>query len=173
MTGQIGREPLKFDPVAEAQRRWTERGLAGDSLGMAVVTSVLRVRQLLVAEADEVLRPHGLTFSRFEALLLLAFSNDGSLSLGKLGQRLCVGPANITSTMDRLEVLGLARRRPHQSDKRATLAEVSDKGRRLVDELLPQVNDRVLSLIGLDDDDMRQLVALTRHIRLTAGEFDA
>ena len=36
------------------------------------------------------LRPYGITFSRYEALVLLTFSRRGSLPLSKIGERLQV-----------------------------------------------------------------------------------
>ena len=41
---------------------------------MAFVTSVARVHQILMARIDACLEPFGLTFSRFEVLMLLLFS---------------------------------------------------------------------------------------------------
>jgi hypothetical protein len=63
---------LPFDPIARAAETWAER--FGRSDAMAAVTSIMRAQQILLAELDAVLRPHGLTFARYEALVLLTFS---------------------------------------------------------------------------------------------------
>ena len=55
---------------------------------MAAVTSIMRAQQILLAELDAVLRPYGLTFARYEALVLLTFSRCGVLPLGLIGERL-------------------------------------------------------------------------------------
>jgi len=58
---------------------------------------------MFLSRADAELRPFGLTFARFEVLMLLSFSTTGSLPLGKIGERLQVNPASVTNAVDRLE----------------------------------------------------------------------
>ena len=50
---------------------------------MATVTSIMRLQQVFLARADVVLRPLGLTFARYEVVMLLSFSTKGSLPLGQ------------------------------------------------------------------------------------------
>ena len=95
---------------------------------MRAVTSLMRVQQLLLAELDDLLRPHGLTFARYEALVLLTFSRRGSLPLGKMGERLQVHPTSVTPIVKRLEAAGHVVR-PHPRDGRAVLAEITPEGR--------------------------------------------
>ncbi|MEU4418841.1 MarR family transcriptional regulator, partial [Nocardia salmonicida] len=77
---------LGFDPIDEAARQWAARWPGVSA--MHAVTSVMRVQQLLLSELDALLKPHGLSFARYEALVLLTFSSRGSLPLGKMGERL-------------------------------------------------------------------------------------
>src|SRR3954462_7222695 len=110
------KKPLGFDPIDEAARQWGLRWKAVDQ--MHAVTSLMRVQQLVLAELDELLRPHGLTFARYEALVLLTFSRAGSLPLGKMGERLQVHPTSVTSIVDRLESARLVVRRQHPEGRR-------------------------------------------------------
>ena len=64
--------PLPFDPIARAAELWDDR--VGPSTSMAAVTSVMRVQQIIQSAVDAALKPHGLTFARYEALVLLYFS---------------------------------------------------------------------------------------------------
>src|SRR5579875_3059425 len=96
---------------------------------MAVVTSIMRVQQIFLARADEVLRPFGLTFARYEVLMLLSFSSRGALPLGKIGERLQVNPASVTNAIDRLEEQGLVARVPNPTDGRGILARITPVGR--------------------------------------------
>ena len=75
------RVKLPFDPIDEAARQWGQRWGAVEQ--MHAVTSLMRVQQLVLAQLDELLKPYGLTFARYEALVLLTFSRNGSLPLGK------------------------------------------------------------------------------------------
>src|SRR5260221_6134030 len=101
---------------------------------MSAATAITRAHQLVLAGIDRALRPFGLTFSRYEALVLLTFTRTGSLPLGKMGERLMVHPTSITNTIDRLERQGYVRRVPHPSDRRGVLAEITDDGRGVVKE---------------------------------------
>ena len=91
---------------------------------MAFVTSIMRVHQIFLARVDEVLDPFDLTFARFEALRLLAFTRRGRLPLGKIGERLQVHRTSVTNLVDGLERSGFAERRPHDHDRRMMLAVV-------------------------------------------------
>src|SRR5687768_12591294 len=123
---------LDFDPIDEAARQWA---LRWDGVpAMHAVTSLMRVQQLVLSNLDAILKPHGLTFARYEALVLLVFSARGSLPMGKMGERLQVHPTSITSIVRRLESSGHVVRRPHPEDGRAVLAEITDSGRRLVEK---------------------------------------
>src|SRR3954469_6322452 len=126
-SGRGGRRKLPFDPIDEAARQW---GLRWDAVEqMHAVTSLMRVQQLVLGELDEILRPHGLSFARYEALVLLTFSRAGALPLGKMGERLQVHPTSVTSIVDRLEAAGHVVRRRHPEDGRAVLAEITASGR--------------------------------------------
>src|ERR687893_2591045 len=96
---------------------------------MSAVTSIMRVHQILMARLNAVLEPFGLTFPRYEALMLLYYSRRGSLPLGKMGDRLQVHRTSVTNTIDGLERSGLVAREPHERDRRTTLAAITDEGR--------------------------------------------
>jgi DNA-binding MarR family transcriptional regulator len=161
---------LPFDPIDEAARQWGRRW---DGVpAMHAVTSLMRVQQLVLGRLDGILKPHGLTFARYEALVLLCFSSRGSLPLGKMGERLQVHPTSITSIVQRLEADGLVTRRPHPEDGRAILAEVTDAARGLVEKATADLVDADFALGSLRDDELRQLSELLRPVRRGAGDIE-
>jgi DNA-binding MarR family transcriptional regulator len=160
---------LPFDPIDEAARQWALRWKGVPQ--MHAVTSLMRVQQLVLARLDGVLRPHGLTFARYEALVLLGFTSRGSLPLGKMGERLQVHPTSVTSIVDRLEKAGLVVRRPHPSDGRAVLAEITPAGRALVERATADLVDADFGLDSLVPDQLAELSELLRPIRRDAGDF--
>lgn len=165
------RKPLKFDPVAEARRHWVESGWEDAAPGMALVTSVMRVQQVFLARVDEVLAPHGLTFARYELLMLLTFTREGMLPLGKISERLQVHAASVTNAVDRLERQGLVRRDPHPYDGRAVLAVLTADGRRVAQEATVDVNAKVFTALGVGHDEAAQIFDLLRGLRQSAGDF--
>lgn len=169
----MARRRLAFDPIEEARRQWTAHRWGRSADGMGTVTSVMRVQQILLGRVDDVLRPLGLTFARYELLMLLSFSRNGALPLGKVGERLQVHPASVTSLIDRLEKDGLVRRRSHPSDARIVLAGISAAGRRLATRATSDLNSQVFDAIGLSESESAQLFRLLRKIRRDAGDFDS
>jgi DNA-binding MarR family transcriptional regulator len=169
--GTVSRRPLPLDPIAEARRQWVAHGWAEAADGMAAVTSLMRAQQIMLARVEEVLRPHELTFARYELLMLLLFSGNGSLPLSQVGDRLQVHPASVTNAVDRLERQRLVRRMPHPSDRRATLAEITDAGRKVALAATVDLNQGVFTTPGLTTHDVDILVSVLRTLRRTAGDF--
>jgi DNA-binding MarR family transcriptional regulator len=162
---------LPFDPIDEAARQWALRW--GGVPAMHAVTSLMRVQQLLIQRLDAILRPHGLTFARYEALVLLTFSSHGSLPLGKMGERLQVHPTSVTSIVRKLEADGHVTRRPHPDDGRGVLAEITAAGRAVVEAATSDLVGADFGLAVLDDEELRRLSALLRPVRAAAGDFEA
>jgi DNA-binding MarR family transcriptional regulator len=163
--------PLRLDPVAEARRHWEARWAAEPSQAMAAVTSIMRAQQVLMARLNELLRPHRLTFPRYEALMLLSFTRTGALPLGKIGERLQVHRTSVTNIIDKLEADGLVRRVPHAEDRRATLAEITEDGRETAREATAVLNAASFGIGTLPARDLERLTAILRELRLDAGDF--
>ena len=123
--------PLPIDPLAEAKRQWLAHGWTDAADGMAVVTSVMRAQQLLLARVDAALKPFQVTFARYEVLRLLAFSRTGTLPLSSVVARLQVHATSVTSTAERLGRDGLPRREPPPHDGRGALLTLTGSGRDL------------------------------------------
>jgi DNA-binding MarR family transcriptional regulator len=169
--GMVRPRPLPIDPLAEAKRQWIAHGWTDAADGMAVVISVMRAQQLLLARVDAALKPFDLSFARFEMLRLLAFSRSGSLPLSSVVSRLQVHPTTVTSTAERLVRNGLIRRDPHPHDGRAALLSLTDTGRDLVDRATEALNADVFAEPGMTPDDAADLVAIVARLRKGAGDF--
>lgn len=165
MPAVSGSRELPFDPIAEAERQWRAHGWHAAAPGMAVVTSVMRAQQVLLARADAVLADHGLTFARFEVLTLLSFTREGRLPMGKLGARLQVHPASVTSAVDRLERQGFVRREAHPTDGRATLAVLTEEGRAVAADAAARLNSEVFERLDLAPAEAADLTRLLARLR--------
>ncbi|MFC4605775.1 MarR family winged helix-turn-helix transcriptional regulator [Rhodococcus kronopolitis] len=165
-------QPLPLDPIEEAHRQWEAHGWGDVADGMAAVTSLMRAQQIMMARVEEVLKPSGLTFSRYELLTLLTFTRSGALPMAKASARLQVHPTSVTNAVDRLESAGLVRRMPHPSDRRATLIEITQDGRDLALRATAQLNEQVFARPGLSGDKLDTLVRILAELRRSAGDFD-
>jgi DNA-binding MarR family transcriptional regulator len=161
--------PLPFDPIDRAAQLWQER--IGPAATMAAVTNIMRVQQILQSSVDAALRPHGLTFARYEALVLLVFSRQGSLPMNVMGQRLQLHPTSVTNIVDRLQADHLVERNSHPTDRRTTLVTITEAGRQRQKMATVALTDIDFGLIGLDDTETAQLTALLTRVRRAAGDF--
>ena len=160
---------LPFDPIDRAAQIWARR--FGPSPSMAAVTSIMRAQQILLGELDALLRPYGLTFARYEALVLLTFSRRGALPLGLIGERLMVHPTSVTNIIDRLERQQMVIRRPNPADGRGRLAEITEAGRAVVERATRDLMAAEFGLGGFEPGQLKEIFDLFRELRLTAGDF--
>ncbi len=163
---------LSRDPIELARENWNAAGWVDSSDGMALVTSVMRVQQVLLTTIDELLKPFGLTFARFEVLMLLEFSRAGELPVGKIGERLQVHPASVTNAVKRLEGAGHVTRRPNADDGRSVLAAITAQGRALVAEAAELLNAEVFTTVPLPATARDELYELLRRWRSHFEDFE-
>jgi DNA-binding MarR family transcriptional regulator len=159
---------LPFDPIARAGESWEQR--FGPAAAMRAATSVFRVQQILLARFDEALRPHALTFARYEVLVLLTFSRTGELPLKVIGSRLMVHPTSVTNAIDRLVAAGYVDRRPNPADGRGVLAAITDHGRAVVEAATAALTALDFGLGDVPDDELETLFAILERVRRGAGD---
>jgi len=160
---------LPFDPIARAAETWESR--FGNAKAMAAVTAIMRVQQILLSQLDALLRPHDLTFARYEALVLLSFSREGALPMRIIGERLMVHPTSVTNTIDRLERQHLVIRKPNPRDGRGTLAEITPEGRAVMQRATADLMAAEFGMGGYTADQLQDMFSLLRSLRVTAGDF--
>ena len=162
--------PLPDDPIELARANWVRHGWEEAADGMALVTSVMRVQQVFLARI-EAIRPFGLTFARYEVLRLLAFTRRGVMPVGKIGERLQVHPASVTNAVQRLEADGLVRRTDNPNDGRSVLAEITDSGRRLVEECTDRLNAEVFAAVPIPLGQQERAFKALKGVRKAFGDF--
>jgi DNA-binding MarR family transcriptional regulator len=106
-------------PTVEKVAR-TDAGLAAE-----LRASVARLRRRLVAERHP---DNELSLSAMSVLGCLA-RKGGALTIGELAQHEQVQPPSMTRTVNCLESDGYVVRRPHESDGRQVVVELSEQGR--------------------------------------------
>jgi len=118
-----------------------------------------RASHTRVADALESI---GLTPALFGVLNLLGARKGASQK--ELGSAMGIDPSTMVSLIDDLEREGLAKRRPHPTDRRAREVVITPKGRRLLErgrQMALEVEDEVLG--GLSASERRELLKLLRR----------
>jgi DNA-binding MarR family transcriptional regulator len=86
----------------------------------------------------------GLSYTRLQ--LMQALHCGGPAIMRDLGEQLGVSPRNMTALVDALEEVELVVRRPHPTDRRATLVELSPAGTRQAEDALGPRLDAIAEL---------------------------
>lgn len=105
----------------------------------------------------------GLSTRQFWALHHLD-KTDG-LSMIDLSRLLFTDKSNITSIADRLETAGLIKRIPDAQDRRVIILTLTPEGRQRHEQVLAAHNNRIRTLIGSDEEALRQAIRILEPIR--------
>jgi DNA-binding MarR family transcriptional regulator len=100
----------------------------------------------------------GISFSRARAVRRVA---RRPMSMGELAAALGIDPPNATVLVDDLESVGLVRRRPHPTDRRAKVVEATRKGKtmaRRADEILATPPAALRALSAEDLEALRRIL---------------
>lgn len=164
--------PLPRDPIVDAHANWTRAGWTEEAGPMAAITALVRTEKILTQRIEAALKPHALTFARFEVLALLHFSRTGALPMNRASALLQVHPTSITNAVDRLEQAELVHRTPHPTDGRTTLITLTRQGRAVMRAAAKDLNAQVFAQSGFTADDVRDLTRILSRFRQSAGDFE-
>lgn len=116
------------------------------------------------------IKTYGLNPTEFAVLELLY--HKGPIPLQQIGSRLLILSGGVTYTVDKLENAGYVRRRNCLEDRRVTYAEVTDEGKRLMEQIFPK---HALALhqamSGLSEDEKEQAVQLFKKLGMEADRL--
>ncbi|MCA1585946.1 MAG: MarR family transcriptional regulator [Acidobacteria bacterium] len=99
---------------------------------------IARCYNLLMREARQrVASRWTLTLPQFDVLAELARADSAGFTFVELSRLLLVTSGNLTGIVDRLEQQRLVKRRPDGKDRRVIRVALTDRGRRVTDEVLP------------------------------------
>jgi len=111
--------------------------------------------------------------SAFQALAVIEGAGE-PLPSHVIADRLLVSTASMTSLLDTLERRGFAARRPHPNDRRKILVEITDDGRRIVDQMLPVVHAAATEAFsGLIEAERQVLIDVLTRVRGQVSEMAA
>jgi len=112
------------------------------------------------------LQDGGTTYARMR--LLGALHCKGPQIMSSISDELGVTRRNVTALVDALEEEDLVRRKPHPTDRRATVIEMTDRGERTMDRAYDEHRIAVAGLFeGLDEEERRELTRMLGVLRET------
>jgi DNA-binding MarR family transcriptional regulator len=159
------------DHVDQIVAQWLRERPDLDTSGNAVMARLLRAARALDRSMAGVFKRYGINRGEFDVLASLRRAGPPfALGPTRLSEGLLLSTAAMTNRVDRLERVGLVRRRPDPDDRRQVLVGLTDQGRTLIDEAFPalvQEDERLL--LAVTASDREELNSLLRRL-LTAWE---
>lgn len=127
------------DRASRAAAEWAVQRPDIDMLPLEVLGRLNEASQLIVRERQSpVFSRYGLQHGEFDVLATLRRSGvPEGLTPTALFEAAMMSSGGMTARIDRLEKAGLVERRPHPSDRRATLVKLTDKGFDLIEAMMP------------------------------------
>lgn len=131
---------------------------------MAVYISMSRVINTLRRENNKLILKHNLTLGQFA--VMEALYSKGRLSTGEVMEKILTTSGNIPVIVKNLEKDGFITRKQDEADKRRFILDLTDKGKDLMDEIVPENLKFMDELISLwDDDEKEELIILMNKFR--------
>lgn len=161
------------DRASRAAAQWAVQRPDLDMLPMQVLGRLNEASQLVVRERQTPLfARYSLQHGEFDALATLRRSGAAEgLTPTALFEAAMMSSGGMTARIDRLEKAGLVERRPHPTDRRATLVRLTDKGFDLIESIMPRHEETARDILApLSLDEQKTLNALLA--RLIGGLCD-
>lgn len=143
-------------------KRYPELDVASIETCLAFLHTTADVYQAL----DVHFARYGLSRGKFTLLMQLYLADEKGLTPSECAQRADVTKATITGLLDGLERDGLVRRLPDVTDRRMLRLQLTDKGRDLLSQMLPDHFCRTTDLMAnLTDSEKKTLIKLLNKVR--------
>ena len=136
------------------------------SLQQEAALNVMRTANQLVAEVEQLLKPHGLGITQYNVLRILRGSESDGLCRNDLRSRMLSRMPDMTRLLDRMEQAGLVERERGEADRRVVHTRITPEGLRLINELdepMAELHRRQLS--HLSEPQLQTLVELLTVVR--------
>jgi DNA-binding MarR family transcriptional regulator len=133
----------------------------------AAVERIQKISKRLRREMDKTLAAYGLTMGEWQVLMSLRNAEERRVSPGALAALCELSSGAMTNRIDRLETDGLVRRLPDPDDRRGVIVELTEGGRRKLDEATNAQARREASIASvLTEREKKQLNTLLRKLTL-------
>jgi DNA-binding MarR family transcriptional regulator len=118
----------------------------------------------------------GLTRSEYELLVMLVMSlgaDKQAFTVTEISNMLQITPAGVTHLINPLEKAGYIERLPAPNDRRIVLIGLTDKGTKVAEALISEVQEQLIGLVNhLGEEDSKILIRLmSKSIEFFASEF--
>jgi len=152
---------LKDLPTNHTLKEFAKRYPDLDPSALETCVVLLRTGSDLLTAFETILGKHDLSQGRFLTLIVMNREPYQAINPSILAEKVGVKPATMTGLLDGLERKGLIKRLAHSEDRRKVSIRLTNTGRQILDEMLPDYYSRIAKLmVDLSENERRNLVSL-------------
>jgi DNA-binding MarR family transcriptional regulator len=131
------------------------------------VVEIIWIFNLLDEHISGVLKGFGLTHIQFNILRLLQSEHPDVISVGEVKDRVLFRTSDVSRIIDRLVKKELVERSLCQQNRRKIDLRISEKGLKLIDSILPELNNTLDTLLTgrISEQEAVLIVELLKKIR--------
>lgn len=134
---------MTYDRVDSILEQWASERPDLDASPIGIFGRISRIDRLFEQSMAGFLRPHGLTLGLFDVLAALRRNGEPfQAKPSELAAMTMLTSGGMTGRVDQLEKLNLIRRVPDPDDRRVMMAQLSPKGKSLIDQLMGEHLER-------------------------------
>ena len=163
----MGRDNVPdHDAVDDIVNQWTREWPGLDVTPLEVLGRLHRTYLRYQSTLGRIFDEYDLNMASFDVLAALRRSGTPyRMTPGQLAESSLVTTGGVTLRIDRLEKAGLVRRERDADDRRIVHAELTDAGKKLIDEVaVAHFENETRMLSGMSADDQAELVQLLRKL---------
>ena len=136
--------------------------------------ALLRTASVVSRVLERVVEPAGISLAQYNALRIVRGAGTAGIPTLAVRERMIQEGTTITRILDKLEASGLVRRERSTPDRRQVVCHVTPKGRHLLDQLDPKVNDADEKIVaGFGAGELDRLIDTLDGIRAQNAELGA
>lgn len=158
------------EPAIRVDADFADEYPGADPLSTECYLNIARAADLLLGQLDRRLKTDfDLSISAANVLAIVDGAGE-PITPGEIAERAIIAAASTTSVLDTLEKRGLVERRPHPTDRRKLLIDLTPEGRSTIDQILPGIHrleTKVMS--ALTTAERRLLLALIAKVQASVS----
>ena len=152
---------LKDLPTDKTLGEFAERYPNMNPSALKTCAELMRTGSDLLTAFETILGKHGLSQGRFLSLIVMNRTPDEEINPSTLAEKVGVKRATMTGLLDGLEKDGLVERLAHPEDRRKISVRLTAKGRRVLEDMLPDYYRHIAKLMtNLTEKDRLELMSL-------------
>lgn len=128
-----------------------------DRIEFDILIKLHRIVMDLDNKTTKIADKYNVTFRQF--MVLEALYSKGDMSIGEVRDSILSTVGTISIIVNNLEKLGYIFRKPHEKDKRICILSLTEKGRKAIENIIPENNEMILnSFMSLNGEEKNLLL---------------